>query len=538
MKNSILHFIIILLAGLFSSSCQNNKISEIPSDKPNIILILVDDLGIGDVSSYNPDSKIYTPNIDKLASEGLLFTDAHTSAAQCSPTRYGLLTGRYSWRTRLKTGVLPHFDEPLIESGRSTIASLLKNEGYNTACIGKWHLGLGWQTKDGEALNHISWSENQNFIIDYSKELSVSPNNYGFDYFFGINASNNMLPYCLIENNKVITEPELIKYPSYDTESDSALVSSDYDSENLESIMFEKAMSWLTEQVNGTNKNPFFLYYPMTAIHRPCLPVDAFKGSASAGLRGDKVVEVDHYIGKMLQWLEDNNIENNTLFIFTSDNGARPGDEMSFLAELAAHPYGDKYHPNKLIEQDRLQCANTPYDKPKGSESYYIYHHFSSGPYKGYKSDIYEGGHRVPFIIRWPQVIEAGTRKDDLVSTLDFFATFSELFNLNLADSIAEDSYSFLPALINNPEYIERPNLVHKAWQKDAIAIRKGDWKLIPFKNGGGLYRFIDVTEKGQLYNLKDDPQEVNNLYDQNPEIVRELTEELMLVKNQKLRRE
>jgi len=521
-KNEILLLAFVCLLGV---SCSANN--EQRDSLPNIVLILVDDLGFGDISCNNPDSKISTPNIDKLASQGVRFIDGHTSAAQCSPTRYGLLTGRYSWRTRLKQGVLPHFDEPLIENDRETIASLLKKKGYSTACVGKWHLGLGWQTIDGETLNPRSWDARQNLIIDYSKPLTISPNDFGFDYYFGINASNNMLPYCLIENNKVVEVPIKPKYPVFDTESGKGLVSPDYNSEKLERTIFNKAMVWLNKQLNEQADKPFFLYYPMTAIHRPCLPDDASNGKSEAGVRGDKVVEVDAIMGELMQWLDDKELAQNTLFIFTSDNGGRPGDPKRFIANLAKNRYGNKYNPAKLIEKDSLLLLESPQEKPEGSKDYHIYHHYASAQFKGYKSDVYEGGHRVPFIVRWPGVVAKGEVKGELVSTLDVFSTFAAITDSELSNNAGEDSYNLLPLLKGKNNGEMRPNLVHKAWRVNTQAIRVGDWKFIPFRNNGGIPLFPDVEEEGQLYNLKDDPSEKVNLYNKFPEKVKELRLEL-----------
>lgn len=530
MKKNIIRFFVLFSGLILTSACQRGHDNSLKG--PNIILILVDDLGYGDLSCYNPDSKIKTPNLDKLARQGISFTDAHSSASQCSPTRYALMTGRYSWRTGLKSGVLPHFAQPLIDEGRITLASLLKQAGYATACIGKWHLGLGWQPLEGESIDFDSWAGTQNLRIDYTKPLTSSPNNYGFDYFFGINASNNMLPYCLIENNSVVTVPDKLKYPVFDTEDGNGLVSNDYDSEKLEQILFSKAMNWLDIHHEIKPDQPFFLYYPMSAIHRPCLPTDKFKNASQAGLRGNKVVEMDYLVGELMDWLSEKKIDKNTLFIFTSDNGARPGDQMSVLRQLASADYGISYNTLNMIRQDSLLSINNPYNKPKGAETYHIYRHFSSGPFKGYKSDIYEGGHRVPLIIRWPGVSSPGEISDELVCTIDLMATFAELLQIKLPENAGEDSYSFLPLILGKNNYTPRPNLVHKAWRYNKLAIRKGDWKLIPFRNGGGLYKFPDVEEDGQLYNIREDPGERINLYNTRPEIVEELEKELHLVIN------
>ncbi len=513
------------------SKGSSSAVAAPASSRPNIILVVVDDLGYGDISAYNDDGKIFTPNVDRLASQGMMFTNGHTSASQCSPTRYGIVTGRYAWRTRLQTGVLPHFDEPLIDKGRMTIASMLKSQGYSTAVIGKWHLGLGWQAKDGETINPRSWGANQNLIIDYSKPLTSSPNDYGFDYYFGLNASINMLPYCFIENNKVVEIPDTAKYPVYDTDSRVGLVSPDYKTENVEKTLFSKAMAWLETQRKESPDKPFFLYYAMSAIHRPCIPSDFFIGSSKAGLRGDKVVEVDNIMGRLMNWLDKNNLTDNTIFIFTSDNGARPGDPRGAIQKLAANDYGQKYFPQDLLDYEDEFNALDVYNKPEGSRSYQIYDHLAEGPFKGYKSDIYEGGHRVPFIVRWPGVVKEGEVKEDMICTLDFLATFAAVVGVDLPANAGEDSYNMLPVLKDEKDNI-RTNLVHKAWNEGKIALTSGDWKLIPFKDGGGLYRFSDVPEDGQLFNLKDDPYETTNLYNKNPKKVKELTDLLAKIKS------
>ncbi len=515
----------LLLILIIISSCQVHKKGD--NKDPNIILVFVDDLGYGDVSCYNEQSKIITQNIDMLASEGIKFTDAHASSSQCSPTRYGLLTGRYSWRTRLQTGVLPHFDEPLIDLNRLTLAKLLKDRGYNTACIGKWHLGMGWQVKEGDTLRPRSWDYKQNLIIDYSKPLTISPNDYGFDYYFGINASNNMLPYCLIENHKVVNIPKEPKFPVYDTETGVGLVSDDYDSQKLESILFDKAMKWLNQRISENSHQPFFLYFPMSSIHRPCLPDNPFINTSKAGLKGDKVKEVDFITGQILDWLKENKLEENTLFIFTSDNGGRPGDPIGAVQKLANNDYGQKYHPRELQSLDSLLMTEKFYEKPKGSEGYHIYEHYSSGPFKGYKFDVYEGGHRVPFIVKWPARFAGGENRNQLVSTLDIMATVAEILDVQLDENTAEDSHSFLPEIEGRINENPRTNLVHKGWPKNTQALRKDNWKLIPYKNGGGLYKFPEVEAEGQLYNLEKDPGEKNNLYNDYPEKVEELKTEL-----------
>jgi len=509
----------MLLLLYLSSSFTREKT---PS-KPNIVLVVVDDLGYGDIGVYNPVSKIPTPNVDKLASQGVVFTNGHTSASQSSPTRYGIMTGRYSWRTRLQVGVLPQFDEPLIDKDRMTVASLLKGAGYSTACIGKWHLGLGWQPIEGKTIDYRSWGASP-ADIDYSKPLTASPNDFGFDYFFGLNASNNMVPYCFIENHKVVEIPTKLKYPVFDTESGRGLVSPDYNTQYVEKTLFGKMMGWLEKHIKEEPEKPFFLYYSMSAIHEPCLPDDPNIGRSQAGLRGDKVTEVDDWMGKLLKWLDDNHLSDNTLFIFTSDNGARPGDNRGAVKKLADNEYGQKYNPQKLLNYARELEEQPYYRIPDGSQTYQIYGHSSEGSNRGYKSDIYEGGHNVPFIMRWPGVVTPGEVKKDLICTLDFFATFAAIVGKEVPAHAGEDSYNMMPLLKGTNNGPIRKTLVHKAWYEGKIGITSEDWKLVPFKDGGGWSKFRDITEEGQLYNLKEDPQEKVNLYDKYPEKVKELT--------------
>ena len=289
---------VVATAGLAAPRLLRGKNAPAASGKkPNIVVILADDLGLGDLSCYNPKGKVPTPNLDKLADEGMRFTDAHTSAAQCSPTRYGLITGQYAWRTRLKTGVLKHFEDPLIDKGRLTVASLLKDNGYATAGVGKWHLGWGWVPKAGQTIDKNSWSDKECEKVDFTKPLTACPLDHGFDYYFGIGSSNNMQPYCYIENNKVVVPPTTKKkHPVYDTESGAGLVSDDYVSEEIDQVLWSKAKGWLDRHFKAAPRKPFFLYMPTSAIHRPCLATKEFRGKSGAGLHGDKVVELDNIL--------------------------------------------------------------------------------------------------------------------------------------------------------------------------------------------------------------------------------------------------
>ncbi len=500
-------------AGVAVGRCAQAK--PAPAAKPNIVVILADDLGWGDLNCYNPAGMIPTPNLDKLAREGMRFTDAHTPAAQCSPTRYGLMTGRYPWRTRMKTGVLQHFAKPLIDPKRLTLAAMLKRNGYATAGVGKWHLGWGWQTKAGQTINPSSWNPKQVDKIDFTKPLTASPLDHGFDYYFGIGSSNNMLPYCYIEGNRIVQPPTTKrKSPVYDTETGVGLVSPDYVSEQIDQVLWGKARAWLDKHLAATPAKPFFLYLPTSAIHRPCLAVKAFRNASKAGLHGDKVVELDDIVGKLMATLKAKGCLDNTLVIFTSDNGAVPGDPEGALRHYARNDWGRRWDAKKLLAR-----------KDEGSyKNWLTYGHKVNGPYLGYKTTIYEGGHRVPFIVRWPGKIKAGTVSDEIICTIDVMATAADILKVDLPSNAAEDSYSLLPVLLGRK--LDKPlreATIMTPWSA-MKSVRQGPWKLVMGKNSGGFHMARKTAQAGQLYNLATDPGETTNLYDRHPEKVKALT--------------
>jgi len=478
-----------------------------PAARPNVVVILADDLGWGDLNCYNPDGMIPTPNLDVLARQGMRFTDAHTPAAQCSPTRYGLMTGRYAWRTRMKTGVLQHFARPLIAKKRLTLASLLKRHGYATAGIGKWHLGLGWQTKPGQTIKPTSWDARQVDKIDFTKPLTAGPLDHGFDYYFGIG--------CYIEGHRVVQPPTTQrKSPVYDTETGVGLVSPDYVSEQIDQVLWTKAKSWLDKHFKTTPDKPFFLYLPTSAIHRPCLAVKAFRNKSKAGLHGDKVVELDDIVGKLMAMLKAKGCQDNTLVIFTSDNGAMPGDPERALQHYARHDWGKRWDARKLLAR-----------KNEGTfRNWLTYGHKVNGPYLGYKTTIYEGGHRVPFIVRWPGKVKAGSVSDEIICVVDVLATVAEILEVDLPKNAAEDSYSILPVLLGRKLNAPlREATIMTPWST-MKSVRQGPWKLIMGPDAGGFRMGRKVKTAGQLYNLAADPGETTNLYDRHPEKVKALT--------------
>lgn len=466
--------------------------SAIAANKPNIIFVLTDDLGYGDVSCLNPDSKIKTPNIDNFAASGITFTDAHTGSAVCTPTRYGVVTGRYAWRTGLKGGVVSGFAKSMIPNDRTTMASMLKAQGYNTAFIGKWHLGWDWGVKDGfRASTKVSTNPKYNQIkpegIDYSKPVTNGPATVGFDYYFGICGSLDMPPYVYVDNG-IPTDPSNDK-KILDTVNRKGHIGSDFVQEEVQPKIIEKSCEYIRKQAKADK--PFFLYLPMTGPHTPILPTKDFQGRTTIGAYGDFVEEVDFLFAKIIKTLEEEGIRDNTIVVFTSDNGCSP-----------AARYADLHK--------------------KG--------HYPSAQFRGQKGDLYDGGHRVPCMISWPAKIKKGQLADQTICLTDFLATFADIAGYKLKDNEAEDSVA-LTTVLKDPKGAKevRSSIVHHAYY-GAFAVRMGDWKLLVHPAGGGFddkKLKLDQLPPLQLYNMKDDIGEKNNLYASNPEKAKELLTQL-----------
>lgn len=457
--------------------------------KPNIVFILADDLGYGDVGCYNAKSKIPTPNLDRLASEGMRFTDAHAPTSVCTPTRYAILTGRYSWRTRLQRNVLGPWDKPLIAEDRLTVASLLKQNGYTTAAIGKWHLGLSWQTKDGKA---PGMGESRLSNVDYTKPVTDGPTTHGFDHYFGVNVPNYP-PYCFIENNQTVGIPSV---PDTGREGGFNIPGPMLPGWKLVNILPEltKHAVQYVESAAKSGK-PFFLFFPLTSPHFPVVPASEFKGKSGAGDFGDFVVQTDWTVGQVLDVLKRAGVADNTLVIFTSDNGPEITGEV----------------------------------KPGAYDRVKEFHHYSMGELRGAKRDAWEGGHRVPFIARWPGNIEAGKVSDATICHVDFMATVAAILDVKLSDSAAVDSFSWLP-VFKGGKPLREATVHHSASGK--FAIRKGDWVFIDAKTGDDnkepewfrQERGVVVDDQpGQLFNVKEDLAERQNHYADKPEIVSDL---------------
>lgn len=526
---------VALLLVLVSAGCQQKNSPEKKAQKPNVVLIVADDLGYGDISCYGA-TKINTPAIDQLASEGMRFTDAYVSSSLCTPSRYSILTGRYPWRTRLEAGVLKYFEEPLIEEGRTTIASLFHESGYHTACVGKWHLGFNWPLTDNapenaeEAVFH-SWADSAQNYIDFTRPVKGGPTDRGFAYYFGMAGSNNMQPYVFIENDRVLEAPAEDQPLAYD-HYNNTMKAPNWDIKTINQVVTHKAVEVINKHFTTNSEDPLFLYFPTSAIHRPCLPTFT-KGKSKAGLRGDIVVELDWTVNEIVQALKANNQFENTLLIFTSDNGPRPGDPALWLANYEKgegyedyhQQYFDDYQPEFVNKNGNAIWKN----------GWFTYGHQAAGQYLGFKSDAWNGGLRVPFIVHWPGKVKSTTVNSNSICLSDLLATFAELNCKKLDKGEGEDSYSFMSNMldVNAPQVRESLTLTSGA--SGAYAVIKNGWKFIEAAEPGHwpetFYPNGPSNMEPQLYNLKEDPSEQNNLYDQMPEKVEELKQ---IIKNAK----
>lgn len=471
--------------------------SHAAAGKPNIIYILCDDLGYGDVACLNPEGKIKTPHMDQLAKEGMTFTDAHSGSAVCTPTRYGVITGRYAWRSRLKSSVLGGISPRLIEQGRETVASFLKKQGYATACIGKWHLGMDWVIKPGKDVSENSIEKaDQVWNVEYDKPIKNGPNSVGFDYYFGISASLDMVPYTYIENDHVTVNPTEDKefamfYGVAGKHTRKGPTAPGFDAMNVLPDLTKKAVAYINQQAALAKKDtPFFLYLPLASPHTPILPTKEWQGKSGLNSYGDFVMQTDWAIGAVMKALENSGLTENTVIIFTSDNGCSPS-------------------------------ANYPELLAKG--------HNPSHIFRGTKADIFEGGHHVPFIVRWPAKVKAGSFYDHTVCLTDFFATAADILGKKLPDAAGEDSVSLLPVLLGKTKKPVREATVHHSIN-GAFAIRQGEWKLELCPDSGGWSAPRPGRNDGsglppiQLYNLTSDIGEKNNVQADHPEIVAKLT--------------
>ena len=460
--------------------------------QPNVVFILADDLGYGDLGCYNPQSKIPTPRLDELARQGLRFTDAHSPSAVCTPTRYCLLTGRYPWRSSLKRGVLGPYSPPLIEADRLTLPALLKQQGYATAIIGKWHLGWDWPTKDGKAAAVNAESLDN---VDYTRPVANGPLTRGFDYYFGTDVPNYP-PYIFIENDRTQGVPTEVAPMIKGAINRKGPMVKGWEAVKILPALTENAVRYIESRAK--KPQPFFFYFALTSPHYPVVPAPEFMGKSKAGVYGDFVAQTDAAVGAVLDALKRNGLDKNTLVIFTSDNGPE-------VVELEIGAY------------ERLRVSQ----------------HASMRNWRGVKRDGWEGGHRVPFIARWPGRIAAGRTSDALIGHVDVMATLASLTKFKLPESAAPDSYDQTSVLLGKggKKPVREALVYHQI--NGHLALRKGDWVLVDsptcgdgnkepewFRRERGAH---DCAGAGALYNLRNDPAQTKNLYDAQPATVRAL---------------
>ena len=441
---------------------------------PNIVFILADDMGYGDVRALNPKSSIPTPHLDRLSTEGMTFTDAHTPSAVCTPTRYGLLTGRYAWRTRLRSGVLNGYSEPLIEEDRPTVASFLQQRGYHTGMVGKWHLGLGYaKTPDGKTFN-------------FSKPVSDGPHTRGFDFSFVIPASLDFPPYFYLRDGKPTQAPTLTQaaqpFPPFLRKGERG---PDLEMEDCLDDLRKQAVAYLERRAGA--EEPFFLYFALTAPHKPVLPHRRFRGKTELGPYGDFITQVDSTVGEVLKALDELGLRDNTLVIYTSDNGSfmRRQDD----AKAADH-----------VSDETLQAYNAG-------------HHTANHVFRGTKADIWEAGHHVPFFARWPGAIEPNSQSDETICLTDIFATVAEIAGTEAPKNAAEDSFSILPLLRGEGWTSPRAPVIHHS-SDGMFAIRDGQWKLVLGNGSGGREqpKGKPFEKPYQLFDLSSDLSERTNV--------------------------
>ncbi|MEC7979645.1 MAG: arylsulfatase [Planctomycetota bacterium] len=469
--------------------------SILAESKPNIVIIYADDLGYGDVQCYNPDrGRIPTPHIDRIASQGMRFTDGHSSSGVCSPSRYTLLTGRYHWRSRLQSGIVGLWGAPLITPERMTIGSLAKKSGYRTACIGKWHLGWNWPipNEQKEFFRTTGYNGKKDLVATdqhrdawrgaFTKPITGGPIAVGFDEYFGTDVPN-WPPYCFIENDRTVGIPSEFGAAELFINNQASQQGPALEGWELEPILpalADRACEFI--QREAKTAEPFLLYMPLTSPHTPLSVNDEWKGKSGLNLYADFVMETDAVVGRVLDALRESEVEQDTLVVFTSDNGCAPYIGVGDLEKQG---------------------------------------HFPSGPLRGYKADVWEGGHRVPFIVRWPGVVEADSVCNQLVHQADLLATFAEILSEQVPADAGEDSFSLLPLLHGRDMPVRETSVSCSI--RGIPSIRKGDWKYIPAPGSAGWGKGGDQSQPHQLYNLANDLEEANNLASDQPERVVQL---------------
>jgi len=485
---------LLLITSILSLlSCADNV-----QELPNIIIIYADDMGYGDLERQNSNSKIPTIHLNKLAEEGMRFTDAHSSSGICSPSRFALLTGMYHWRRQ--HGIVSAFGNPFFKDSDITLPQLLKTRGYKTACIGKWHLGWNWEFNNEPTGEVMQWGKMRKFYmpedIDFGKPVTGGPLARGFDYYFG-DGTINFPPYAWVENDQLLqipTETMDINNIGYETKEGNwefrpGPKVKDWNPYEVLPTLTQKMEGWLGQQKAN---EPFFLYFALPSPHAPIIPNDEFDGKSEAGGYGDFMVQTDWVVGQVINALNKKGLAENTIIIFSADNGP------------------EAYAWERAVK----------------------YNHFSMGDLRGLKRDVWEGGHRVPLIIKWPGKIKAGSVSNEVISQVDIMATIASITDIDLPKNAAPDSYDISPVLkgeaFDSPlRYATIHNTYAARW-----GIRQGDWLYINDSTGGQrefpaafkeLTGYTDFNTPALLFNMKDDAAQRINLYNEYPDKVEEL---------------
>jgi len=498
-------FILMLILPVVSPAASAPPPNISTDRMPNILFILTDDLGYGDVGCYNPESDIPTPHIDQLAADGMQFLDAHSAATVCTPTRYSILTGRMAFRTGMHR-VFSGVQGPcLIEEDRLTLPQMLRDKGYATAAVGKWHLGMSFFDTDGNRITNRKIDGVQQ--ADFSRRIPDGPVDRGFDQFFGtVCCPTTDWLYAYVDGDRIPVPPTKVldksKLPDHPWSHDCrpGMVAENFDLEEVDLVFLDKSVEFLENHVKENPDKPFFLYHAMQAVHLPSFPADRFKGKTGFGPHGDFIFEMDAIVGELMKTLERLGVADNTLVMFASDNGP----ERSTTALMRK-----------------------------------LYDHDAARPWRGMKRDNWEGGHRTPFIVRWPGTVKPGTVSDQLISLSDIMATCAAIVGTELPNDAAKERYDMLPVLRDTQgEKPVREFLLQQALES-ALSTRDGQWKYLNHKGSGGnnyeakdyLHPYIlpdsDPDAPAQLYNLKNDPGETINLYSKYPEIVNKLKTKL-----------
>ncbi|RTE53934.1 arylsulfatase [Arenibacter aquaticus] len=477
-------------------------------ERPNIVIIYADDMGYGDLNVQNPDSKIPTPNLDQLAAEGMRFTDAHSSSAICSPSRYALLTGTYHWRRQF--GIVGAFGKPFFDETDVTLPQVLKNNGYKTACIGKWHLGWNWKFKNEPSGRVKQWGRMREFYqpedVDWSQPISGGPLDRGFDYYFG-DGTINFPPYAWMENDRFIQLPESVMdvhnvgfgIEEGEWEFRPGPKVEGWNPYKVLPTLTKKTVEWIGNQ---DSDEPFFLYFALPSPHAPIIPNEEFKGKSEAGPYGDFVYQTDWVAGQILQALKEKGLEENTIVIFSADNGPE----------------------------------HYAFDRAKK------YGHYSMGQFRGLKRDVWEGGHHVPFIVKWPNHIKAGAVSKEVISQVDIMATLASITNTDLPANAAPDSYDLTPLLKGKTYSSPLREATVQNTNKKIWALRQGKWLYIDGPSGEHskmpdsfkkLRGYKDFDSDGLLFDMQIDEEQRNNLYNQYPEVIKGMQDVLKTYQEQ-----